>query len=240
MVADHRRTQSPPRRFHDADGNPVKWAEMPVPATTDVDPEEAPVKGMTRTFLTGLAAILPIAITLALLWWLGTAAEKPLGGLLQRVLPDILYFPGLGLIVGLGLIFGIGILLRAYVVQGLFDWLEGWVQRIPVVKTIYGIVRDVMNVVSGDLQKQFGEAVLVTLPGTDYRLVGFVTREDFAGLPDNLGKEGTIAVYLPMSYQIGGYTLMLPRKQVEPLDLSLEDAMRYTLTAGVSARKSDQ
>jgi len=195
------------------------------------------VKGVTRTFLTGLAAILPIAITLALLWWLGTTAEALLGGLLQRLLPEFLYFPGLGLIIGLGLIFAIGVLLRAYVVQGLFAWLEGLVQRIPVVKTIYGTVRDVMNLFSGDLERQFGEAVLVTFPGTEYRLMGFVTREDFQGLPDNLGTEGTIAVYLPMSYQIGGYTMMMPRAQVEPLKLSLEDAMRYTLTAGVSARK---
>ncbi len=196
------------------------------------------MKGITRTFLTGLAAILPIAITLALLWWLGTTAESLLGGLLQTVLPDILYFPGLGLIMGLGLIFGIGVLLRAYVVQGLFEWLEAGMQRIPVVKTIYGVVRDVMNVVSGDLEKQFGAAVLVTLPGTDYRLIGFVTREDFNGLPEKLGTEGTLAVYLPMSYQIGGYTVMLPREHIEVLDLSLEDAMRYTLTAGVSARKN--
>jgi len=193
---------------------------------------------VTRTFLTGLAAILPIAITLALLWWLGTTAEALFGGLLQRLLPEFLYFPGLGLIIGLGLIFAIGVLLRAYVVQGLFAWLEGWVQRIPVVKTIYGTVRDVMNLFSGDLERQFGEAVLVTFPGTEYRLIGFVTREDFQGLPDNLGTEGTIAVYLPMSYQIGGYTMMMPRTRVEPLKLSLEDAMRYTLTAGVSARKS--
>jgi uncharacterized membrane protein len=197
------------------------------------------VKGVTRTFLTGLAAILPIAITLALLWWLGTTAESLLGGLLQRVLPSFLYFPGLGLIMGLGLIFAIGVLLRAYVVQGLFAWLEGWVQRIPVVKTIYGTVRDVMNLFSGDLERQFGEAVLVTLPGTEYRLIGFITREDFEGLPDNLGTEDTIAVYLPMSYQIGGYTLMMARTQVERLQLSLEDAMRYTLTAGVSARKRE-
>ena len=196
------------------------------------------MKGVTRTFLTGLAAILPIAITLALLWWLGTTAEALFGGLLQRLLPEFLYFPGLGLIIGLGLIFAIGVLLRAYVVQGLFAWLEGWVQRIPVVKTIYGTVRDVMNLFSGDLERQFGEAVLVTFPGTEYRLIGFVTREDFQGLPDNLGTEGTIAVYLPMSYQIGGYTMMMPRTRVEPLKLSLEDAMRYTLTAGVSARKS--
>jgi uncharacterized membrane protein len=193
---------------------------------------------VTRTFLTGLAAILPIAITLALLWWLGATAEALFGGLLQRLLPEFLYFPGLGLIIGLGLIFAIGVLLRAYVVQGLFAWLEGWVQHIPVVKTIYGTVRDVMNLFSGDLERQFGEAVLVTFPGTEYRLIGFVTREDFQGLPDNLGTEGTIAVYLPMSYQIGGYTMMMPRTRVEPLKLSLEDAMRYTLTAGVSARKS--
>ncbi|MBS0003410.1 MAG: DUF502 domain-containing protein [Thioalkalivibrio sp.] len=195
------------------------------------------MKGLTRTFLTGLAAILPIVITLALLWWLGTTAEELLGALLQAVLPDMLYFPGLGLIVTLAVIFGIGVLLRAYVVQWLFGWIEGLMERIPVVKTIHGTVRDMMNLVSGDLEKKFGDAVLVTLPGTDYRLVGFITRQDFSGLPDELGSEETIAVYLPMSYQIGGYTLMLPRKQLQPLHMSLEDAMRYTLTAGVSARK---
>ncbi|AHE99429.1 DUF502 domain-containing protein [Thioalkalivibrio paradoxus] len=196
------------------------------------------MKGFTRTFLTGLAAILPIAITVALLWWLGSTAESLLGGALQHLLPDVLYFPGLGLIIAIGLVFGIGVLLRAYLVQGLFAWLEAWMQRIPVVKTIYGVVRDMMNVVSGDIQKQFGSAVLVTLPGTDYRLVGFVTRENFDGLPEKLGSDDRIAVYLPMSYQIGGYTIMLPRDQVERLDLSLEDAMRYTLTAGVSAHRN--
>lgn len=195
------------------------------------------MKGLTRTFLTGLAAILPIVITLALLWWLGTTAEELLGALLQAVLPEMLYFPGLGLIVTLAVIFGIGVLLRAYVVQWLFAWVEGLMERIPVVKTIHGTVRDMMNLVSGDLEKKFGDAVLVTLPGTDYRLVGFITRQDFSGLPDELGSEKTIAVYLPMSYQIGGYTLMLPREQLQPLHMSLEDAMRYTLTAGVSARQ---
>ena len=197
------------------------------------------MKGLTRTFLTGLAAILPIFITLALLWWLGTTAEELLGGLLRAVLPDLLYFPGLGLLMTVGAIFGIGVLLRAYLVQGLFAWVEKLMGRIPVVKTIHGMVRDMMNIFSGDLAKHFGDAVLVTLPGTDYRLVGFVTREDFAGLPDQLGSEKTIAVYLPMSYQIGGYTVMLPREQVQPLGMSLEDAMRYTLTAGVSASKTD-
>ncbi|WP_019593490.1 DUF502 domain-containing protein [Thioalkalivibrio sp. ALM2T] len=195
------------------------------------------MRRISRTFLTGLAAILPAAITLALLWWLGSTTEDVLGGLLQAVLPDLLYFPGMGILAGIGLIFGLGVLLQAYVVRWLFDWLEGLMQRIPVIKTIHGTVRDVTNLLSGDIHQRFGKAVLVTFPGTDFKLVGFVTREDFEGLPDNLGGPETLAVYMPMSYQIGGYTLMLPRERVEPLDLPLEDAMRYALTAGVSARQ---
>lgn len=204
-----------------------------------VSTKEPDLNGLTRTFLTGLAAILPFAVTLALLWWLGSTAETILGELLRYVLPEPLYFPGLGLMAGIGLLFVVGVLLRAYVVQGLFSLLESWMQRIPVVKTVHGIVRDVMDLFSGDLEKKFGEAVLVQFPGTDFRLVGFVTRRDFEGLPGNLGVKGTLAVYLPMSYQIGGYTVMLPSDRVEPLGLSLEDAMRYTLTAGVSAHRSE-
>jgi uncharacterized membrane protein len=65
-------------------------------------------------------------------------------------------------------------------------------------------------------------------------LLGFVTRQDLSRLP--LGMEGrdTIAVYLPMSYQIGGYTLLLPRTMVEPVQMSMEDALRFTITAGMS------
>ena len=198
------------------------------------------MKGLTRTFLTGLAAILPMVVTLALVLWLGNTLETVLGGLLKLLLPDVLYLPGLGLVTGVGLIFALGLLMRAYVVQGLLQWVEGWMQRIPVVKTIHGTVRDVTRLFSGEIHERFGEAVLVTLPGLDARVVGFVTREDFRGLPEALGDRDTIAVYLPMSYQIGGYTLMLPRERVQPLDLSLEDAMRYTLTAGVSARKEER
>ena len=197
------------------------------------------MKGLTRTFLAGLAAILPIVVTLALVLWLSNTLEQGLGTLLKAILPDVLYFPGMGLLTGIALIFALGVLLRVYLVQGIFRWVEGWMERIPVVKTIHGVVRDVTRVFSGDIHERFGEAVMVTLPGMDARLVGFVTRSDFEGLPDTLGKQGTIAVYLPMSYQIGGYTLMLPRDRVEPLDMSLEDAMRYTLTAGVSARRDE-
>jgi uncharacterized membrane protein len=67
-----------------------------------------------------------------------------------------------------------------------------------------------------------------------------VTREDFSSLPGKLGASDTVGVYLPMSYQIGGYTVFLPRSAIEPIDMSVEDAMRFTLTAGMSSAQELQ
>lgn len=190
-----------------------------------------------KTFFSGLVAILPIVITLAILYWLGTTAESALGGLIKFLIPNVLYIPGMGLLAGIALVFVMGLLLRAWMFRRLFEWGEQLLNHIPLVKTVYGAVRDLMSFVSESKNKQFNRVVLVSLPGTDMKLVGFVTREDFHGLPAQLGGNGVVAVYLPMSYMIGGYTVMLPQDRLEPLDMSLEDAMRYTVTAGMSVKK---
>src|SRR3546814_8834964 len=70
------------------------------------------------------------------------------------------------------------------------------------------------------------------------RLVGFVTVEDLSRF-EIAAEEECVAVYLPMSYQIGGYTAFIPRKLLTPVDMSLEDAMRFVVTAGVSRSPSD-
>jgi uncharacterized membrane protein len=72
------------------------------------------------------------------------------------------------------------------------------------------------------------------------RLVGFVTRENTTELPHarDTGDE-IVGVYLPMSYQIGGYTLFVPRSAIERMDMSVEDAMRFVLTAGMSSSRDN-
>ena len=77
------------------------------------------------------------------------------------------------------------------------------------------------------------QVVTVTFPGTDWKLLGFVTRDEFTDLPPGIGTSSEIAVYLPMSYQVGGYTVVLPRQAVKPIDMSREDAMKFILTAGL-------
>jgi uncharacterized membrane protein len=77
--------------------------------------------------------------------------------------------------------------------------------------------------------------VAVTLPGIG-RLLGFVTRTEFGDLPEGVAKEGEVLVYLPMAYNIGGYTVFLPRERIQPVEMSREDAMKFILTAGLKAR----
>lgn len=187
-----------------------------------------------RIFFTGLAAVLPLAITAAILWWLGSSAERVLGAAVIWLIPNRWYVPGMGILLGIVLIFVIGLLARAWLFRKIFGLWDGLFNRIPLVKTVYGAVQDFMKFISGD-SRHFDRVVMVELNG--HRIVGFVTCEDSAALPAPLGEDERIAVYFPMSYQIGGYTVFVPRDRVTPVEMDMETAMRFVVTAGLSGGK---
>lgn len=189
------------------------------------------MKTLGRILLKGLLTILPISLTLYFVYWLGVTAETLLSGPLKWLLPAEFYRPGMGLIAGFLLLILIGLLVNAYIVRRLFDLGESLLLRVPVVKTVFAALRDLTGLMrvggsGGDLQR----VVMVDFgPG---RVIGFVTQEN-ASLPGLGTDEALVAVYLPMSYQIGGYTLYLPRERIAPTDLSVEAAMRIVLTGGL-------
>jgi uncharacterized membrane protein len=195
------------------------------------------MKRVIRIFLTGLAAVFPVTVTLYVLYWLGSTAEAFLGGGLKMLIPDSLYWPGMGVAAGLALVFVIGALMKAWLFRKVFRWGERLVERIPLVKALYGAVRDLMGFFSRSDTKAMRRAVMVTLGDTPVRLIGFITREDFGDLPVGIGGDDAVAVYLPMSYQIGGFTTMVPRSAVQPVDMSIEQAMRFAVTAGMGEVK---
>ena len=198
---------------------------------------ETTVRSLGATFVKGLAAVLPIVVTLYLLYWLAGVAEAVLGGILGKILP--FYFPGLGIIFGVVGIFMVGVMLNAWVVRKLFDWGESLMHRIPLVKIMYGAVQDLMQFFTSGSAGRGRQVVMVTVSLGDVqaRLVGMVTREDFESLPPGVGGPDEIAVYLPMSYQVGGYTVMVPRESVQPVDMSIDQAMRFAVTAGMSVSR---
>jgi uncharacterized membrane protein len=193
------------------------------------------MKGFSKIFFTGLAAVLPVLLTIYILGWLGATAESVLGGTIKLLLPDRWYRPGMGLVAGFALVFLVGLTLHAWVVRRFFSMSERLLNRIPLVKAIYGSIRDLMNFFGGKDQG-FSQVVLVRFGDTQMKLLGFVTREDFSDLPAGLAGDGIVAVYMPMSYQIGGYTVMLPRSAIEPVNMSMQEAMKFAVTGGMKVK----
>ena len=192
-------------------------------------------KRLGRIMFQGLMAILPAVLTLYILYWLLWSAETVLGAVIKALLPEGWYIPGMGLLAGVAAIFFFGLALNAFLVRRLLDLSEGVLNRIPLIKTLYGSVKDFVGFFAAHEEKEFNQVVTVELEfgGVPMRLLGFVTRSDFRGLPEGIGSEGDIAVYLPLSYQIGGYTVIVPRAAVKPVDISTHRAMGFIVTGGM-------
>ena len=197
-------------------------------------------KTVSRTFLQGLIVFLPIAITVAIIYWLAAITEDLLGALVKLFIPDERYTKGLGMLIGIILIFALGLMMKTWVTRRLLARADALMDRIPVIKSIYGSIRDLASFFSKHgTRGKFQHVVAVSI-ADNMRLVGFVTRENTTELPGASGaKEEIVGVYLPMSYQIGGYTLFVPRSAVERMEMSVEDAMRFVLTAGMSSSKDN-
>jgi uncharacterized membrane protein len=192
------------------------------------------LKAISKTFLTGLITILPVVLTLYLLYWLVVSAETALGNAIRVVLPEELYWPGMGTIAGLLVVFLVGVLMHAYVVQRLFAWGEEVLYHVPVIKTVYRSIRDFLDYFSPARKDEFQQVVAVSIGETGMEVIGFVTQAVPERLPEGYRGDDSVLVYVPLSYMIGGYAVLMPRSAVRPLDMSMEEAMRFTLTAGVT------
>lgn len=195
------------------------------------------MKTLGSLLIKGLSAILPVSVVLFFIYWIGSTAERALGGLLKAVLPEHLYLPGMGLLAGLILAIGVGLLLNVLLFQRIVEIIEGRLARVPLVKTVLGGVKDVMSFLSRGRKKSGTQYVVQVDLGNDIRVLGIMTRQDLNGTRlETMGNQ-RCAVYIPMSYQMGGFTLYLSRSNLTPMAISVEDALRFTVTAGMSGEK---
>jgi uncharacterized membrane protein len=195
-------------------------------------PSRPPALGAPlRTFFRGLAAILPLALTGSLITWAVVSGETLLRSVILLWLPEEQYWPGMGFVLSIALVFVTGLLLYSFVARRLYRAFTALLERIPVVKSIYGMFVDVARLVASGEEKPFKQVVMVRLP-EGLELIGFLTRDRFDDHPD-VG-EDKLAVYLPMSYQLGGFTVIVSADNVRELSMTVEEALRFCVTAGVS------
>lgn len=190
-------------------------------------------KAISKTLITGFITLLPVVLTIYLLYWLAVTSEAVMGAALRWVLPEPMYFPGLGMIAGILVVFVVGLLMNAIIVRQLFAFGEQILFRLPLIKTIYRAMRDLFDFFSPK-KNDFGKVVSVNYNGMS--MIGFVTQEEKSRLPDAFKTGDGVLVYVPMSYMIGGFTVLVPRENITECDMSMDEAMRFVLTAGITGK----
>lgn len=185
-----------------------------------------------NTVLKGLVAILPLGLTVYVVYWLAISAERLFSRLIKLFVPEPWYWPGLGLLAGVVLLYFTGLAVNAYVVSRALRVSDRLFARIPVVKTIYLAIRDFTRFFPSSGQASDLRRV-VLVPFGPGKVIGFVTAESGEMLRRSASADDTVAVYLPMSYMVGGYTVFLARELVETTSLTVEEGMRIALMGGV-------
>ena len=186
---------------------------------------------LAKIFKRGLIAIAPLAATIALIQWLFSTLEGVFSVPIKALIGDQYYFRGMGIIVALFFIFLIGSIINNWIVQKFSSYGELILKKIPLVKTLYNSIGELMSYFRSKEKQNQGGVVLIDVLGI--KMVGLVTRESFKELPSGMAEDDDIAVFLPLSYQIGGHTIIVSRSKVKRIDMSVEEGMRFCVTAGV-------
>jgi uncharacterized membrane protein len=189
-----------------------------------------------KIFVSGLISFLPIAVTIYIVYAGVTIVENLLGTFLIQILPPQTYVPGYGFLATLILIFLLGLLVNNIVTASLLQRLQEKLTEIPLIKVVYAPLRDLMNLFSNNHGSNSLQKVVMVKFDTGKEAIGLVTREHFSDLEAalHLGSE-KVAVYLPLSYGMGGYTLLVDKSQIRAVDLPVEKAMSLALTGWIKS-----
>jgi len=185
---------------------------------------------LRRYFVTGLAVLAPI---LGSLWVLVTVFRLA-DGLIGQFLPPPLRIPGLGLLLTLLVVLGTGVLATNIMGRKIIQWTEWVFSRLPFVRGIYSTFRQLVDVVSPpEGTGGFQRVVLVEFPRPGLWSFGLVTGESGGEMRRRLDTD-LLHVFVPTTPNpTSGYLMIVPRRDVVPLDMSVQDAMQVIVSGGV-------
>ncbi len=180
-------------------------------------------------FLNGLIFSVPLVITVFIVY--------QLFNFFDGLLPVEKRFPGSGILVLLIVITTIGYLGSTFVAQPIRNWFHNLIERIPLVKTLYSSITDLLSAFVGQ-KKRFNRPVLVKMSNeTDLERIGFVTDEDLSLLD---GSQDKVGVYFPHSYTYTGNLWIVPKSRLTAIDKNSSDVMKYIVSGGVADFEDDQ
>lgn len=202
--------------------------------------------GLRASFLTGLVVIAPIWLTAYLIWtvvgWIDgwvlpfvPGSYQP-DALLRRIFgPEFqINVRGLGVVVFLLFTIFIGWLAKGFIGRSFLRWAEGYVERLPVVRSIYNGLKQIAETVFSQRETSFDKACLVEYPRRGIWAIAFISTSAKGEVARSISDQALVSVFLPTTPNpTSGFLLFVPRSDVIELNMSVEDAAKLVISAGL-------
>lgn len=190
------------------------------------------INALLRYFVKGLLVILPMGAAIIILLWAFSSLDSFLNFsesfLVNPETGKPLYVPGLGILSVIIIILFVGIVATYLITEPIYNWVNKWLNKIPVFKFLYSSVKDLTEAFVGD-EKKLNEPVIVDMNGI--KKIGFLTQKDLK----ILGLDDEVAVYFPWSYSFAGELVIVKSDKVKPLNVSSAQAMKFIVSGGVTS-----
>jgi uncharacterized membrane protein len=188
-------------------------------------------------FFAGVLVTAPIGVTIYASWAIISWIDDTVAGLLpERYNPNTYLpvdVPGVGLIMLVAALTLIGFLTANYLGRVLVRWGENIVARMPIVRSVYAALKQIFESVLGSTSTSFREVVLVEYPRREMWTLGLVIGGSYGELQEKTGQK-LYNVYLPTTPNpTSGYLVFLPREQMIPLEMAVEDCMKMIVSGGI-------
>ncbi len=196
-----------------------------------------------KWFITGLIVLLPIVGTFMVINWLISISDRALALLPESYQPETLLgidVPGTGIVFALLFVMLIGVLATNFFGKWLLAWFDAVLARVPVVRSIYGAIKQLLEAVVGSRKNAFRQVVLVSFPQSGQWSIGFVTGSAKLPLPVD-ETEGLVTVFVPTTPNpTSGWLLFVPEEELKILPMSVEDGMKMVISGGIISPESDK
>lgn len=199
---------------------------------------------LRRIFITGLLASIPLVVTLALLSWVFTKLDRISPTLTKALiemglpLPPGYRIPGLGIVVTIVLVFCIGFFTTTFIGRRIVEWAEDLFDKIPLVRTIYGGVKQIVEAVASQQAQTFRQVVMVEYPRQGLYSLGFVTCESKGEVQD-ADERHLINVFIPTTPNpTSGMLIVVPQEDIIHLTMTVEEGIKLIMSGGILTPKT--
>lgn len=193
---------------------------------------------LRKDFFTGIAIIFPIAVTIYIFVIIFRLADGILGGTINSYLSSHFGYkiPGIGIVLGVIFVLLTGMLANRFMGLKLFPVLERFIIKLPLLRHIYSPAKQLSNFLfTKHKDSAFKRVVLVPYPNDNTYSIGFMTNDELSEIDAKLGaKIVSVLISTPPS-PFSGPIIFIPREKVKPLDLSMEEAIKFIVSGGLVA-----